>query len=225
MNIAPKIALIGKTGVGKTSTINSLFNTKLTISHTEACTQKSEPITLSNGKGKLIVYDMPGLGEDLEKDEYHKETYKNILPECDVILWVLNIEDREMSFQQTLLKEILSYYHSKLVICANRSDIIFPNDWNEKINLPSEEQLENLTKRISDIRNKLCKIVVGLKEDRIVFYSALKRYKLQELFGAMLEACPDNMASVLKERGDLADFKELIDPEILKEYSNARKKR
>src|SRR5258705_10795084 len=58
LNNAPKIAIIGKTGVGKSSTINSLFGTDLGVSHFESCTQKAEPIVVTNGKGNIIIYDM-----------------------------------------------------------------------------------------------------------------------------------------------------------------------
>lgn len=215
---SPKIALIGKTGVGKSSTINSLFKTKLNFSHTEACTQTADPIVLTNGKGEIIVYDMPGLGEDEEKDLIHIETYKRVLPQCDVVLWILNIDDREMSYQQMLIRQIKEYCESRLVVCANKADIIFPNDWNNIGNFPSEAQIENLEKRIVDIRSKLLRVIPSINEDQIVYYSALKRYQLQVLFQAMMDACPARRSWVLEERMDLEDFRELIDKDILNEF-------
>lgn len=221
LNNSPKIAIIGKTGVGKSSTINSLFNTNLGISHFESCTKKAEPVTISNGKGNIIIFDMPGLGEDIEKDNEHKIEYKRILPHCDVVLWILNISDREMSSQQQNILEISEYLKGKLVVCANKADILEPCEWISDFNLPSIEQENNLNKRIQDIRQKLCKYIPSLKEDRIVYYSAKKRYRLHELFLAMMEACPDKRAWVLESRIELADFTELIDLEILKKIKNA----
>ena len=219
---APKIAIIGKTGVGKSSTINNLFNTNLGISHFESCTQQAEPITISNGKGEIIIYDMPGLGEDLEKDEQHKREYKSILPQCDVVLWILNISDREMSSQQQHIKEISEYLEGRLVVCANKADILEPAEWIDSHNLPSVAQEENLKLRIADIRKKLCKYIPNLVEDRIVFYSAKRKYRLNDLFVAMMEACPDKRAWVLETRFDIADFKELVNQEILIKLSNGK---
>lgn len=217
---APRIAIIGKTGVGKSSTINSLFGTNLSFSHTEACTQEATEIVLTNEKGEIIVLDMPGLGEDIERDKVHRKTYRKELPDCDIVLWILNIDDREMSYQQTQLKQIQKYCSSRLVICANKADKMHPNDWLDDCNLPSEQQVENLEKRITDIREKLSKIVPILSEDRIVYYSATKRYRLDELFRAMMDACPDHRAWVLDDRKNLADFRELMHEDILKQYNS-----
>ncbi|KJS05345.1 MAG: hypothetical protein VR77_08850 [Flavobacteriales bacterium BRH_c54] len=223
LNNHPKIAIIGKTGVGKSSTINNLFRVNLGVSHFEACTKDAEPVIISNGKGKIIIYDMPGLGEDLDKDEQHKKLYKKVLPQCDVVLWILNIADREMSSQQTHIKEISEYLENTLVICANKADILEPSEWIETQNLPSIAQEENLKKRIADIRKKLCKIIPDLEEDRIVYYSAKRKYRMNDLFRAMMDACPIKRAWVLESRMDVAEFTELVDLEILKQLKNGRK--
>ncbi len=66
--------------MGKSSTINTLFSTNLPVSHVEACTQIESEVSfdgalLKPGARSIIVYDMPGLGEDLDADKKHKETY------------------------------------------------------------------------------------------------------------------------------------------------------
>lgn len=223
LNRPPTIAIIGKTGVGKSSTINSLFNTNLGVSHSEACTQIATPIKLTNGKGEIIIYDMPGLGEDIDKDEEHKLQYRDILPKCDVVLWMMNIADREMSSQQLYIKEISTYLDGRLVVCANKADLVHPEDWNTKFNIPSNEQSKILEKRITDIRLRLCKIIPQLNEEVIIYYSATKRYRLDALFGAMLEACPKHRGWVLNDRIDLADYTELIDKDILKQLNNVKR--
>src|SRR5437773_2531019 len=58
------IAVIGKAGVGKTSTINALFGTDWKISHTEGATKEEHILHLTGSRGSLDISDLPGLGED-----------------------------------------------------------------------------------------------------------------------------------------------------------------
>jgi hypothetical protein len=52
--------------------------------------------------------------------------------------------------------------------------------------------------------------------DRIIPYSASRWYRLEDLFGAMLDACPDERAWVLYSRGKLASYLKKVDPDVLK---------
>ena len=78
----PKIGLVGISGVGKSSTINTMFKTRLPISHTVACTKEFRDVPLavhatqgelSGATLQLLVCDAPGLGEDVKKDAEYLE--------------------------------------------------------------------------------------------------------------------------------------------------------
>ena len=92
LQIPPKLAVIGKAGVGKTTTINNLFNVTWKVSHTIAGTKNAqmEEFDLAGG-GKLSVIDMPGLGEDIETDREYEKIYQEILPTVDVVLSLIHI--------------------------------------------------------------------------------------------------------------------------------------
>ena len=45
---------------------------------------------------------------------------------------------------------------------------------------------------------------------------------MNELFRAMMDACPIKRAWVLESRMDVAEFTELVDSEILKQLKNGR---
>jgi hypothetical protein len=225
LNTPPRIAIFGATGVGKSTTINQLFGTNLPVSHTRAGTHAPIDIKVSldgeliqGAKGDLIIYDMPGIGEDIGTDEGYKKLYAEIAGQCDVAVWVVSAVDRRSSEDQRIISNVLSSANKelvdRLVIGINKIDQVHPADWNTRANIPSKMQDKNIQERAKDIKQKFIKVCPGLTEDRIIPYSATKRYRLVGLFGAMLEACPQERAWVLYARENIADFKELVDPEL-----------
>lgn len=214
----PKIAIIGQSGVGKSTTINALFGAQLKVDGAVACTQDAEPVIVQGPNGKILVYDMPGLGEDIDKDEIHKQTYAKVLPECDVIIWIMvaNGAGRAMAFDQMMLKEVISPFIDKLVIGLNQVDLMEPNNWIKEFNIPSEEQSKLLERRIEDVREKLVKVVPNLSRERILYYSAIKCFRLEELALNLVEACANKRGWVLSSRQSIADYRALIEEKNLK---------
>ncbi|MDG4765884.1 50S ribosome-binding GTPase [Solwaraspora sp. WMMD406] len=109
----PTIGVVGVSGVGKSSTINTMFRTGLPISHTAACTKEFTEVPLrvapSSGPGagdqvRLVVVDASGLGEDVRRDPHYLEMYERHLPECDVVLWVTAARNRAVALEQQYLR-------------------------------------------------------------------------------------------------------------------------
>jgi small GTP-binding protein len=223
----PKIAIIGKTGVGKSSTINALFGTGLAISHTKSCTQLEEAVTVNRGSKNLIVFDMPGLLEDIDADEIHKETYARVIPQCDVAVWILDAADRAIAEDQKMLRDVVGPAKpallDRLVIGLNKVDEVQPGRWVESANVPSRTQKESIARRIADIKQKLLKVCPLLNPERIVPYSAIRRYRLTRLRNAMEAACPAERVWVLKSRESVADYRKLVDASILDEIQRRRR--
>lgn len=196
----PVVGLIGVSGVGKTSTINTLFKANLPISHTTAGTKKFEslgvglPFVDGEAKGmsaNLKIIDAPGLGESINKDPFYLEMYKKHLPECDVILWVLAARNRALALDQMYLRK-LSAFHDRMVFGINQVDLVEPISWSKEINLPFGPQEENINDILVN-RKELLEEVVG-REVKIIAYSAQKRYRLQELFTSLIQSMPEKRA-------------------------------
>ncbi len=190
--IPPKIAVIGKAGVGKTTTINNLFNAEWKTSHVVAGTKEAQKKVFElAGGGELMIFDMPGLGEDLEADAIYEGIYREVLPDMDVVLWVMQANSRGLAEDQRILKEIvldsLGENESRLVIGLNQVDKLGPGQWNEKLNYPSEEQAYSISRKCADIAEKLSGLV-GVDKDQIQYFSALRRYRLYDLLTALIGA-------------------------------------
>ena len=222
----PQIAIIGFTGVGKSSTLNALFNAGRPTSDVHACTQEAtsvlgniEPYTGS--KGIVEIYDMPGLGEDIDKDSHFYNIYADILPKVDVIIWTFHASDRVMApMQQALcqLKTMIGMgFTQKLLFAINKADTAAPgeSDWNRKMNIPSMTQIENLHDTEEYIKEKISRVIPNWNGP-IVSYSAKYRYHLDQLMTAMIEVMPKHRQWLLNNLADVADFTEFVDSEYLK---------
>ena len=218
----PKIAFVGFSGVGKSSTLNALFNAGQPISHVKACTQQEKEIhgnysEYLGSKGSVRVWDMPGMGEDITADKRHLETYKRVLPIVDVAVWTIQADYRAMApMQNTILllqKTIGNDFIQKLMFAINKADTIAPGetDWNATLNMPSKEQQQNIVEFENYVRSKVLQILPHWKGD-IVSYSAKRRFRLEELLTAMVRASGSTRQWLLPNVADVANPIDLIDP-------------
>lgn len=188
----PRVAIIGKSGVGKSTTINALFNLEEKISHTTTGTTKNNEniVELPEG-GQLSVIDMPGLGEDIELDKQYREIYKKVLPSADVVVYVVQANMKALRYDQKILRDIaenvMGNLKGRFVIALNQVDKIGPGDWNDKFNYPSPQQEDNINRRCQDIQKKLSD-ALSIKVEQIEYYSATKRYRLYNLLAAIIKA-------------------------------------
>ncbi|MFI2632318.1 GTPase family protein [Streptomyces collinus] len=220
----PVIALIGESGVGKSATINALFNAGQQVGHTRATTERPYRIPIvykeyagDKGQGVLNVIDMPGIGDDERNHESYRSLYLQVLPQADVVLWVHAAEDRTIQLTQAMVREIVSAHPqmvNRLVFGLNKADQISPRDWNPQFNVPSDEQLRHLADREQDFTQRMS-YVLPKSSSKVVCYSATRRYNLTALFKAMMQAVQKERRWVLESRMDIADIKELIDRKSL----------
>lgn len=110
----PKVALLGQTGVGKTTTICSLVGIDplqakkdgIVISHVGQGTREAATYDLKTNNGTITLVDMPGYGVSSEDDARYYEMYKQIIPNCDVVLLVVQATNRAIAQDELMIKNV-----------------------------------------------------------------------------------------------------------------------
>lgn len=132
------VAVMGQTGVGKSSLINALFGTDLATGAVKPTTKQLQNVTTENDEGyKLVFSDLPGLGEGGAADDAYLRLYREQLEAADVAIWAMLADSRSVAFDQTALAELLeglapedqSRLFSKLVFVLTKADTATLDPW------------------------------------------------------------------------------------------------
>lgn len=200
LSYEPRIGVFGKTGAGKSSLCNAVFGTDVCpISDVEACTRKPQEVVLSLGKKGIRLIDVPGVGESEQRDEEYKKLYQSLLPELDLVLWVLKGDDRAFTSDQKCYNELVKPHidaGKPFFMVINQVDKIEPfREWDEENRRPGTKQAHNISEKRRAVAGYF-----NLPLDQIIPVSANEKFELVELVDAIVHALPDDKkATVLRE--------------------------
>jgi len=110
LRTAPKVAVLGQSGVGKTTTVNSLFATGWRTSAVGVGTHdaQSKRVALPSG-GVIDVVDLPGYGRSIAEDERYEAIYREVLPGCDLVLLVIQADRGDLADDQEMVVRLMSW--------------------------------------------------------------------------------------------------------------------
>ncbi|HDL7825282.1 TPA: GTPase family protein [Yersinia enterocolitica] len=189
----PVIGIMGKTGAGKSSLCNALFQGEVTpVSDVNACTRDVLRLRLSSGDHSLILIDLPGVGENEQRDKEYESLYRNILPKLDLILWVIKADDRAFSVDERFYKRVMSDHQQRVLFVVNQADKIEPShEWYVTGNAPSPHQLVNIEARLASIRQLFS------PRHSVCAVSARTEWNLPSMIETMMCCLPDRATSPL----------------------------
>lgn len=189
-SFVPKIGVFGKTGAGKSHLCNALFGREVAkISDVGACTREPQRIVLEAGTSGICLIDVPGVGESPERDAEYADLYKRLLPELDIVLWVIKADDRALSVDQVVYKDCVAPLIATIptVFVINQVDKLEPiREWDVAARMPGAKQRENMKEKVADVSR-----IFDVDPDQISAVSAAEGYGLTALVDQIVNTLPN----------------------------------
>lgn len=192
INYEPVIGIMGKSGAGKSSLCNALFQQPVCLtSDLLACTREPQRMEFTVGERSMTLVDLPGVGETPEYDAEYSALYQKLLTELDLIIWVLRADDRARAVDIATHRSLLAYSAdaSRFLFVVSQADRIPPLPELAGQVVPSTEQCLSLAVISSQIAGQLP------SSFPVMAVSAHTGYNLHALVELMIHALPVQASS------------------------------
>jgi small GTP-binding protein len=190
----PKVGVFGNSGVGKSSLCNALFGKDVAkISDVEACTRKPQEILIGSedGKGGIVLVDVPGIGEDPAHQEEYTALYKSLAPQLDLVLWAIKADDRNYASGLEAYESIFRSESSPpvLFVITQTDKTNDLEDWNHEEYQPAGSQLGNIAVKENDVSKRF-----NISTKHIISIAVSKKgrsFNLKSLVELVVDALPN----------------------------------
>lgn len=180
-----QVIFIGKTGYGKSTTLNSIIGNRVfETNDVSSCTKKLHSAEYKLHSKKPYYFslcDLPGVGESTEADERYLEWYRDILLKSNCVVYVLRADQRDFTIDEKIFSSLFQNQaeKKKVIIALNYADKVEPINRKYPFQ-PSEAQLINLRNRVNQVSQ-----VFDIQRGNILFYSAGEQYNMKILINAI----------------------------------------
>ena len=196
------VMLIGGTGSGKSTTLNSIFQRKVA-----KVGESYEPETMNVSEHLLHDYfrlwDTPGLGDGVERDKLHARNIINQLYATfsrdgtkygliDLVLIVIDGSSRDMGTTYTLLNNVVvpNISPDRILTAINQCDIAMSgHHWDNVNNKPDPTLAAFLDDKAASITRRV-REATGITLITPVCYSAEKNYNITKVLDLIIDHIP-----------------------------------
>lgn len=163
------VCFLGRTGVGKTTLMNELYNVHFPTDPLVACTKNLYTVTkmgeCPDGYECITIYDTPGIGEFSTNDQYQR-FYEKAVNSSDCIILVLTLDRTDAPYQRLLLtlKKFMKS-NVKFIVAINHIDSKSTTSgqeyisWNDNENIPTDACLKYIEERKQEISKRFNEII------------------------------------------------------------------
>jgi predicted GTPase len=156
------LLLVGRTGVGKSSVLNSILGGSVAaVGEYEPTTHRITAYEVELNEQNFVIYDLPGLGDDSwgywEENQRQNSEVRRILNDIDCMLYVTPLDESRIRIDEKysikLISELNPQIWNKAVIVFTFADRVDSNDYqmylSERTRLIREEVAHFIDKSLA----------------------------------------------------------------------------
>ncbi len=205
------VMVTGVTGAGKSTTLNAFF--QKTVAKVGSGV---DPETMETSSYKLNgffrIWDTPGLGDGVSKDQQHKKKMLDLLYKTytvrghdygfiDLCVVIVEGANRDMGTTYALLNEVIvpNIQPERILVFINQADVAMKGrHWDRDTNTPGPELLGYLRAQANSIQNRV-KEATGITILKPVCYSAEYGWNVKAVFDTIIDHMPKQRRELIRK--------------------------